>query len=228
MLGLDGRRWAGGSAVLGKHGKKMYLMLDNAGYHHHRGPEWIYPSKLKKSQLAEVLRQCNVPSIAINDDTKHINADKFSADANRGGPTVKDLQAAVKKLLRDNHTINTTVPQQLMSDKNHILVYTPPFVPEVQPMEMIWGQVKNEVARQSTLKRTTVQTREQTETAFEHITSSVIIKRIDHCHKWIDEFLQSDEGGSLKQFGTLQSIIDHPVEVAAIRDSAPITLAEEE
>jgi hypothetical protein len=41
-------------------GKKMYLVLDNAKYHHHRGPDWFSPSQKKKGQLADFLRQRNV------------------------------------------------------------------------------------------------------------------------------------------------------------------------
>ena len=46
----------------------MILILDNAAYHKARGPDWISPSKMKKAQLAEVLRQINVPSISGTDN----------------------------------------------------------------------------------------------------------------------------------------------------------------
>jgi hypothetical protein len=35
----------------------------------------------------------------------------------------------------------------------------------------------------------------------------MIQKRIDHCHRWINDFLQSEEAGSLRQFGSLQQLI---------------------
>jgi hypothetical protein len=58
-------------------GKKMYLVLDNAKYHHHRGPDWFSPSAKKKGQLADFLRQRNVQSITV-DGGRIIPASKLS------------------------------------------------------------------------------------------------------------------------------------------------------
>jgi hypothetical protein len=35
----------------------------------------------------------------------------------------------------------------------------------------------------------------------------MIQKRIAHCHKWINEFLQTDDAGSLKTFSTLENLV---------------------
>jgi hypothetical protein len=72
-------------------GKKMYLVLDNAKYHHHRGLDWFSPSAKKKGQLADFLRQRNVESITVDGVT--FPSHKFSADARgkAGGPTLAQL-----------------------------------------------------------------------------------------------------------------------------------------
>ena len=50
-----------------------------------------------------------------------------------------------------------------MDDAGHSLIYTPPFCPEVQPIELLWAEIKRYVADRSTLNRSMTETREQTE-----------------------------------------------------------------
>lgn len=101
--------------------------------------------------------------------------------------------------------------------KEHVLVYTPPWVPEVQPSELIWEQVKGDVARQFSYTRTIQQTRQQTELAFESINSQSAKRVIGHCHEWIDSFISdADRSLSLHQFSTLAKIIENPVAAVAI------------
>jgi len=204
-------------------GKKMYLVLDNAKYHHHRGPDWFSPSKKRKGQLADFLRQRSVSSITV-DDGRCIPASSFSADARgkAGGPTLVQLKEAVKQHLAAHPEINTTVPQQLMSDAGYSLLYTPPYVSDLQPIEMIWAFTKALVARQSTRTRTAQACAVQTRVAMEQVTAELCQKQIRHCHAWIEQFMQSEEGGSLQQFGTLQAVL--PLAAALIRTEAVDTL----
>ena len=41
----------------------------------------------------------------------------------------------------------------------------------------------------------------------DEVTAELCRKEIAHCHKWIETFMQSEEGGSLQQFGTLQALM---------------------
>jgi transposase len=211
-------------------GQKMYLVLDNAKYHHHRGPDWFSPSAKKRGQLADFLRQRKVKSITVNGVT--FPASKFSADARgkAGGPTLAQLKAAVKQHLAEHPDINTTVPQQLMADKNYELLYTPPYVSDLQPIEMIWAFTKGLVARQSHRSRTPHTCAVQTREAMEKVTADLCQKQIQHCHAWIDEFMQSEEGGSLQQFGTLQVLQPLAAALQQCDDAASTTApnAEEE
>jgi len=102
--------------------------------HHRRGPDWFSPSSKKKGQLADFLHQHGVQSIAV-DDGRSIPASKLSADARgkAGGPTLVQLKTAVKQHLAAHPEINTTVPLQLMDDAGYELLYTPPYVSDVQP-----------------------------------------------------------------------------------------------
>jgi transposase len=188
-------------------GKKMYLVLDNAKYHHHRGPDWFSPSAKKKGQLADFLRQREVSSITVDGIT--FPASKFSADARgkAGGPTLVQLKNAVKEHLKQHPEINTTVPQQLMEDQNYELLYTPPYVSDLQPIEMIWAFTKAIVTRQSHRTRTAHTCAVQTREAMERVTAELCQKQISHCHAWIEQFMQSEEGDNLQQFGTLQTLM---------------------
>jgi hypothetical protein len=189
-------------------GKKMYLVLDNAKYHHHRGPDWFSPSSKKKGQLADFLRQRNVSSITV-DDGRVVPASKFSADARgkAGGPTLVQLKAAAKAHIASHPEINTTVPQQLMSDQGYELLYTPPYVSDLQPIEMIWAFTKALVARQSHRARTARACAVQTREAMDLVTAELCQKQIKHCHAWIEQFMQSEQGGSLQQFSSMQALM---------------------
>jgi hypothetical protein len=188
-------------------GKKMYLVLDNAKYHHHRGPDWFSPSSKKKGQLADFLRQRDVSSITV-EGGRTIPASKFSADARgkAGGPTVKQLQTAAKEHLAAHPEINTTVPQQLFDDAGHELIYTPPYVSQLQPIELIWAFTKSLVARQSFRSRSVDEAAAQTRQAMDQVTTELCQKVINHTHTWMEEFMQSEEGGSLRQFRDLATL----------------------
>jgi hypothetical protein len=205
-------------------GKKMYLVLDNAKYHHHRGPDWFSPSAKKRGQLADFLRQRKVKSITVDGFT--FPASKFSADArgNAGGPTLIQLKSAVKQHLKEHPEINTTVPQQLMADKNYELLYTPPYVSDLQPIEMIWAFTKALVARQSHRSRTAHTCAVQTREAMERVTAELCQKQIAHCHAWIEQFMQSEEGGSLHQFMSLQALLPLAIALVKADDLAPDTV----
>jgi hypothetical protein len=203
-------------------GKKMYLVLDNAKYHHHRGPDWFSPCNKKKGQLADFLRQRGVQSIIV-DGGRTIAVSKFSANAGRaaGGPTLQQLKTAVKQHLATHPEINTTVPQQLMDDAGYELLYTPPYVSDLQPIEMIWAFTKSLVARQSHCTRTAQACAVQTREAMERVTAELCQKQIAHCHAWIERFMQSEEGGSLQQFATLAALKPLAAALTNIDDLAP-------
>jgi transposase len=214
-------------------GKKMYLVLDNAKYHHHRGPDWFSPSNKKRGALADFLRQRKVKSITV-EGGRVISASKFSADA-RGkasdGPTLKQLQAAVKEHLAAHPEINTTVPQQLLSDAGYELLYTPPYVSELQPIEMIWAFTKGLVARRSHRTRTAHEAAVQTREAMEQVDAERCRNVISHVHKWIHSFMQSEVGGSLRRFFDLPMLMYAPPALLAANDLAvapPPAVDEEE
>ena len=110
--------------------------------------------------------------------------------------------------------------EQLLTDAGHRIIYTPPFCPEVQPIELLWATVKRKVAERATLHRSMTDTREQTEEAFESVTKMQCNDIVKHCHDWMDGWLSSDAAGDLQQFRTLAGVIKHLSLIKATPDSS--------
>ena len=81
--------------------KKMYLVLDNAGYHKPRDESWISAAKSQnKHELAHQLMDLGVSQLTTVDDSHRIiPSHQFAADRSHGGPSKEDLIAAVQKWL---------------------------------------------------------------------------------------------------------------------------------
>ena len=58
---------------------------------------------------------------------------------------------------------------QLTKQQGHKVLYTPPYHYDLQPIEMVWSQIKGEVGRQYDLSTTMVIVKQQLESAFEHL-----------------------------------------------------------
>ncbi len=190
--------------------KKMIIVMDNASYHRPRDFDWITPYKMTKPECASFLEsqglmettvQCEDGSTAVFPKrTWRLHG------RNKRAPLLEDLQAAVKSHLQQHPAINKTKIDKLLQPLGHSIVWTPPFVPEVQPIELIWAYVKTLVAQQYTLRNIDV-TRSQTDDAVQSITPEMIQKRIRRCHKWIDGFMQTEEAGSLRAFSSLDKLV---------------------
>ena len=188
-------------------GKRMYLVLDNAAYHKPRDESWISASKaINKHELAHQLLDLGVQQLTTSRGNV-VPAHRFEADLGAGGPSKDDLIAAVEKWLEDHPDHNRTVIEQLFDDIGYVLIYTPPFCPEVQPIELLWAKVKRYVSDRATHNRSVTEARQQTEEGFEQITKMFCNSIIKHCHDWIDSFLQTDAAEDLKQCGTLAGVI---------------------
>jgi hypothetical protein len=192
-------------------GKKMYLVLDNAAYHKPRDETWISATKaMNKHNLAHQLYDLGVEQLTTVDDSHRVvPAHLFEAKKSEGGPSKEDLLAAVRKWLDEHPDSNSTVVEQLLSDAGHALIYTPPFCPEVQPIELLWAKVKRYVRDRATHSRSVTEAREQTEEGFEQVTKLFCNSVVKHCHDWIDSFLATEDAADLQQCRTLAGVIQH-------------------
>jgi hypothetical protein len=205
--------------------KKMFVVLDNASYHKPRDESWVSSSKsMNKHELAHQLIDLGVEQITTQGDRQRvIPSHLFSANVSVGGPSKDDLLASVAQWLVEHPDHNKSVVEQLLGDAKHAVIYTPPFCPEVQPIELLWSKVKRLVADQATHNRSITQTREQTEEAFETVTSSFCINIIKHTHDWMDDFIQNGDSHDLRQCGSLAGIIQHLSLLKLANAKAPAT-----
>jgi len=187
--------------------KRMVLILDGASYHKHRGPDWVDASSMSKEEVALWLVQAGVEKLELEDGTELLRK-HFASRPKDGGVLAEDLKRALAKWLKVNG-VNTTVTQQVMEEdphRCHRLLYTPPYESWTQPIEMIWGQVKHQVARQAEAGRTWQEAKAQTEAALRKLTPETCEKTIEHVEREMDAWLQTAAAGSLKQLGSLDKV----------------------
>ena len=70
---------------------------------------------------------------------------------------MEQLKKAAKQHIAEHPEINTTVPQQLFDDAGYELLYTPPYVSELQPIELIWAFTKGKRTIQARVEPHTTQ-----------------------------------------------------------------------
>jgi transposase len=103
------------------------IMMDNAKYHLVYGEDMPNPSKMKKSELLEFLASQSVST--TGDDGRPL--------------TVILLKAKVKEWISKN-----VKPEiiRLAEAKGHIILFTPPYHSDLQPIELLWARIKFRVA----------------------------------------------------------------------------------
>lgn len=107
----------------------------------------------------------------------------------------------VKEVMAAKPELHRTRLQTLFHNTGYQLLFTPPYTPEVQPIELVWAHVKNYVARQTTKDTNEEQLRiivrrgfyGDEETNHEGVGASLCLRLVHHCHKWINQFIEDDE-----------------------------------
>jgi transposase len=188
--------------------RKMVLVLDNASYHHVRGPDWINVHLMKKDEIAYKLVELGVTSITVerqkkgteSRETKRFNQPSFYQRGGRFAPTLEELRAELSKYLTEHPSINRTEVSKLFEENGHQLLYTPPYLPGVQPIERLWAYVKNYVASQYQTGRTMPQLLEQTYKGFygddqghEGVTKDLAGSVIRHSIGYCDYLISQDD-----------------------------------
>ena len=170
-------------------GKKMILIIDNASYHDAHVDSWKAVHKMNKKELIAAFDQfqidefeafvdgvvldSTVPGVIlplnplgtfISYERKNF-AKRASADRPEV-PTTKQLKKALGQTLRRRPELRPTQVQQLLEAEGFSILFTPPMEPRCQPIENLWGTVKQVVAEQYSVSRTAQQAREQLVDAF--------------------------------------------------------------
>lgn len=200
-------------------GRKMYLVLDNASYHVIQGKSYITPSTADKKRLAGWLAP-RKRQIEVIRDGKHIT---FTSDVyglrdskKHPAPTVEELRAACTAAIEADPSINKSEVQKLMDTHGYGLIYTPPYTPQFQPIELIWGVVKNGVARRASTSRSVDTCREQTEEEFSRITPQIAQACEKHAFRYMSEYMRTHPDGIFSQWRDFKHFVSEPQLAPAI------------
>lgn len=195
-------------------GKRMVLVMDNAKYHRPAGHNTVSVSKLTADGCVAFFHSLltHRSSIDVPRASGAIQSMPLTDYIRRAphGPTPKEKRAAVKLHLQRNPHISRTQTDDLLDPEQHRVVWTPPYTPEFQPIELLWARVKNAVAQQSLLTRRMDETRHHTESAFARITANECTDMVRHAHDEITAWMRKDSSGSLSQYADFEDLVRHP------------------
>jgi hypothetical protein len=211
--------------------KKCILVLDNAGYHHAIGEHYM---KLggSKAELVDKLKKLGLRSISVEREGKQREF-RQSTWGGRGGassPTAKELNDALRVELPKHPEFQTTEIQRMFNELGWQLLYTPPYTPEVQPIEKVWAYVKHIVASVFVPNRTEATLHVDLIMAFyggdplspPGVTAEFCQSVIDHSFKWCDQFISEHvyPGGNLSSLA--QWIHEHPEQEAVADENQDV------
>ena len=146
--------------------KNALIIMDNAPYHnvlsHHSAPT----ATCKKDRISAWLRKNGIP---VSDEC---------------------LKAALVEMLDKLAPPPLYALDELAAAQGHAILRTPPYHPELQPIETCWAVVKNQVARNG--KFTMAHLLEQLDDAFESVTEETCSGLIKKVREVEDKFWTED------------------------------------
>ena len=173
MLWLEERLLPTFDKVYGVRGYKMCLVLDNAPYHHKREVGSL--QNLSKKKLLEMMEADQVDRIELpmtearlnlieeaGDEEKtdlhdcgeylelNFSVEEQAVTASKKKPRVgkgDELKRAYVKWLKANKPEKLACKvERLLEQRGHKILWTPPYCPKLQPIEVFWAGGKNHVA----------------------------------------------------------------------------------
>ena len=127
-------------------------------------------------------------------------------------PSIGELSNILKMELAKHPERQITEIKKLFDERGWQLIYTPPYTPEVQPIEKVWAFVKNYIASLFTPHRTFSILITHTILAFYGdfpslhygVTGELCQSIINNSYKWCDDFISHHmiAGGDLSSLAT--------------------------
>lgn len=215
--------------------KRMALVLDNAPYHHSHPTGYKNPLKMAKGELAAWLTShwpSDTPIHITRDGMRHTfgKTSLFAAKGSKYAPTVEEMRTLALSVLASKPQLKMTRLQLLFDKQQYTLVWTPPYTPEVQPIELVWAHVKNYVARHTTANTSVDEVQSLVRKGFygddgdthAGVGARLCARLIAHCHRWCNSFIEADSelAGTVDDLQcTETSKSDNTVDEAEISDS---------
>lgn len=153
---LEKRLWPTFKSLYKDH--KMILILDNAPYHHGMEDGWKSPLKMSKTEGAALLSDLGIGTIEVtrrNEDAGKEDVMTFTVPRKGRafvnapkGPTIPEVRQAAFAALKDIRPddILTRAERWFKQNDAGYMLFTPPYCPDFQPIELFWGDAKNYVA----------------------------------------------------------------------------------
>ena len=142
------------------------IIMDNASYHNSLTEDSAPVSTSSKERIRKWIESNDIP---CRDDC---------------------LKVGLVAILRKIAPNPTYVLDEIARRSGHEVIRTPPYHPELQPIEICWGVVKNQIARNCNFTMENLY--KQLEKAFDKVTSSTCQKIIKKIRKVEDDFWEED------------------------------------
>ena len=160
--------------------KPWMLVLDNASYHCTMKQGEVDPTR-KSTKKVDLMAYCLRNQIRTS--TEHWR---------HGGDTCDTLRQKILQFQSTRGRPKNTV-ETLVEAAGGIVVYTPPYHPELQPIEFLWSHVKQHIAANYTNTRTLQELADAIQEAFNRVPLSFIRKDVAHCRKEELRFIERDK-----------------------------------
>ena len=116
-------------------------------------------------------------------------------------PSLEEMKAFAKQYLKEHPELSRSRLQKVMDEHGYRLIFTPPYTPQLQPIELLWAYVKNFVARSTSSSSTSESLQQLMRLGFygdparnhEGVTPALCERLIGHCLKWMNQFIAADE-----------------------------------
>lgn len=136
--------------------KKMFLVLDNASYHHCFDKELKVPETNSKKYNVELLRKYGCKSFKVTRESEggavecnfEVPAEGSLPNANRNDGVGKEEVASVtRRFFKERYPEKLEEKAETyMREKGWGLIWTPPYMPTFQPIELFWQHGKHYVS----------------------------------------------------------------------------------
>ena len=148
--------------------EKSCIIMDNASYHSRKCPETVAPTMAKRKDVMKAwLTERGIPF-----DDKSLKADLYA-------------------LIKDNKPTTEYVADRLIMQKGHQVLRLPPYHCDLNPIELLWGIIKNDVARNNvTFKLDGM--KQLTEEAINKVSLETIQKTFEHAAKVEKQYWERD------------------------------------
>jgi len=111
-----------------------------------------------------------------------------------------ELQDELRRFINNTPDFQRTKVRQLFDSHRYELIYTPAYTPTTQPIELMWGYIKNYAATKYYNGRNLTVLKEQTlagcygnpSDGHEGVTSARCMSFINNRHEWCNQFIAQD------------------------------------